>query len=128
LTVHLPSIEHTTEETTTIHAEEQIEKPSHEAPTPHIEQVTTLEEEREEPTATKEDKILESSKTSAVETVQETTSEDRRPSSEDITKENEAERLSSEALTEAVREILATPLTVHLPSVDIKTETIESTE
>ncbi|CAF4431597.1 unnamed protein product, partial [Adineta steineri] len=39
-----------------------------------------------------------------------------------------AEHLSSEALTEAVRLILATPLTIHLPSVDAKTETTKENE
>ena len=130
------STESTTEKTT-IQIGEIVEKPSAESLAPQSEQVTTTiaspdritTEEREESTTTKQDEFAESSKTvPVVETVQETTSEVRPADTEDTIKEIETEHLSSEALTQAVREILATPLTVHLPTIDIKSETIESTE
>jgi hypothetical protein len=60
--------------------------------------------------------------------VQEKTSEEREPSDEDTTKVTEAERLSSEALTDTVREILATSSAVEVPSIEIKSENIQSTE
>ncbi len=136
LTVHLPSVD-STSETTTTHTEQQLEKQTVEASSPHVEQVTTAvtstetttDEETSQSRAVKEDRIVEPSKpSSAMETVQETTSEDRQPSIEDTTREVEAERLSSEVLTEAVREILGTPLTVHLPSIEQTTETTTEIE
>ncbi len=128
VSVHLPSVDSTTE-TITTHPEEQVKTPSTDALTSHVEQVTTTEEATEQPTDIKKDEILESRKApSVIETTQETTSEDRQPSIEDTIREVEAERLSSEVLTEAVREILATPLTVHLPSVEHTTETTTEIE
>jgi hypothetical protein len=130
LIVHLPSVGSIVD-TRTAHTEEQVEIPSTEIVSPHIEQVTTIvtsivtttEEEDKEPININKDEILESSKSSPIiETLHETTSEDHAPAIEDTIKENEAELLSSEALTEAVREILAAPLTVHLPVIDAKSE------
>jgi hypothetical protein len=70
----------------------------------------------------KEDVIPASTSVSFVtDTKQETTSED-------ATKANEMERLSTEALTETVHEILATSPTVPLPSDNLRSETIESAE
>ncbi|UJR26385.1 hypothetical protein I4U23_007717 [Adineta vaga] len=62
------------------------------------------------------------------ETKQEVTSEDRQPSLEKVPEEVEAERLSIDALTETVRLILATPLTIHLPSTDIKIKSGDAVE
>jgi hypothetical protein len=59
--------------------------------------------------------------------VKETTSEDRQPLMDDKRIEYEAERLSSEALAEAIREILATSLPDHIPSAGIKSEPTLST-
>ena len=107
LTVHLPSVETTTEKTTTL----------------------SEVAEKEHSLSAEENEILESNLVPSVsKTAEETRTEKHQLSVEDKSKEVESERFSSEALTEAVREILATPLTVHLPSSEITTETVESTE
>jgi hypothetical protein len=128
-TAQLPSVDHT-DETTSTSTEQQVDKPSEEHKTIASIPITTTTTEEQvivRPAYVKQDELPESRGISSVtETVQDITSEERRPSTEDTTKEVEAERLSSEALTEAVREILATPSTVHLPAVDVHSETTQS--
>ncbi|CAF4115431.1 unnamed protein product, partial [Adineta steineri] len=123
LNVHLPSITSVTEKPA---IEEVLETPSAKSHITTVEQIittttTTTEEEQAQPKDIEQNDMKPLSKTSSI--VE--TTEERRASTEDKTKEMNAEYLSSEALTEAVREILATPLTVHLPSVDTKTEAVE---
>ncbi|CAF4169171.1 unnamed protein product, partial [Adineta steineri] len=122
LNVHLPSITSVTEKPA---IEEVLEKPSAKSHITTVEQIitttTTTEEEQAQPKDIEQNDMKPLSKTSSI--VE--TTEERRASTEDKTKEMNAEYLSSEALTEAVREILATPLTVHLPSVDTKAEAVE---
>lgn len=123
----LPSTESKTE--TSHIAEQEIEKPSVDT---SVEIVQSNESIPHEPVTVKQEPVVqithtkdvlpESSEISFVtETKQETTSEE-------ATKEDHAEHLSSEALTDAVREILATPLTSQLPSHHVTTETTEFVE
>ncbi|CAF3497813.1 unnamed protein product [Rotaria sordida] len=131
VTVHLPTVDHAIQQTTkseqvlekpSIETLSQITKPVEEAPSSEI---ITIEEERMKPTDIKQEELQQSSiTTTVIETVEETTTESHPPSVEDKAKEDEAERISVDALTEAIREILATPATVHLPTVD---HTIEQT-
>jgi hypothetical protein len=118
----LSSTDNTTE--TTHIVEQEIEKPSVES---HVEIVQTNESIPNEPVTTKEEQV-----------VQTTDIKDVLPESKEIsfvtetkqetTQEDTAERLSSEALTEAVREILATPSTSQLPSDHITAESTVSEE
>jgi len=86
-----------------------------------IEPVTTKEEQIVQVTDIK-DLLPKSSEMSIVaEPKQETTSEEK-------TTEDEAEHLTTEALTKAVREITATPVTSQLPSHHVTTETTEFVE
>ncbi|CAF4753747.1 unnamed protein product, partial [Rotaria sp. Silwood2] len=80
---------------------------------------TTKEEETPKPADMIQKELEQPSITSSViEIVQETTTESHSPSAEDRLTAHEAERLTSKAISEAVREILATPVDVHLPTVD----------
>ena len=108
VTVHLPSAKHTTEITTNIQPQEDK---------PDI--ISSIE-------TTEESEILTSSPlptvfTSSNETVPKSRLEDR-------LEEVEAERLSTEALTEAVREIIHTPIEVRRSSADTTTDTSDSSE
>ena len=127
-TGHTPSIDSTTQQTSA-NIEEQAEVPSPVTIRSQTEQETTTKQKTEKPTDIKNDAILESRETpSTTATVKETTSKDQLPSDEVTTEENVAQRVSTEALAEAVREILSTPSTVHLPSTDVKVQTIEAKE
>jgi hypothetical protein len=113
----------TDNETDTTHiVEQQIEKPSIDASVETIQTDENIPNESVSTADIKEDVIPASTSVSFVtDTKQETTSED-------ATKANEMERLSTEALTETVHEILATSPTVPLPSDNLRSETIESAE
>ncbi|CAF5083635.1 unnamed protein product, partial [Rotaria sp. Silwood1] len=135
VTVHLPEVDRTVEQVTK--TEEQVEKPS---PTSVIElikpvkkvlpsEVITLEEETTKPVETKQEALQQPSTTSsASESADETSTASHLLSTEDKVEEHAAERLSSEALIEALREVLATPVTVHLPEVDHIVEQVIKTE
>ncbi|CAF4330076.1 unnamed protein product, partial [Rotaria sordida] len=125
VTVHLPTVDHTIQQTT--QSEQVLEKPSIETLsqiTKPVEEVPssemiTIEEERMKPTDIKQEELQQPSiTTTVIENVEETTTESHPPSVGNKVKEDEAERISVDALTEAIREILATPATVHLPTVD----------
>ncbi|CAF4554913.1 unnamed protein product [Rotaria sp. Silwood1] len=135
LTVDIPEVDHTVEQVT--QREQQVEQPSLASATELIKpvkevlssRIITGEEERTKAVDTKQEELQQPSTTSSVtDTVHETTTESHVPSTEQKEKEHAAERLSSEALTEAVREILATPVTVHLPEVDRTVEQVTKTE
>ncbi|CAF4522387.1 unnamed protein product [Rotaria sp. Silwood1] len=135
LTVDIPEVDHTVEQVT--QREQQVEQPSLASATELIKpvkevlssRIITGEEERTKAVDTKQEELQQPSTTSSVTgTVHETTTESHVPSTEEKEKEHAAERLSSEALTEAVREILATPVTVHLPEVDHIVEQVIKTE
>ncbi|CAF5161940.1 unnamed protein product, partial [Rotaria sp. Silwood1] len=118
LTVHLPEADHTLE---------QVEKPSPTSvselikPVKEVQpsEVITREEETTKPVETKQDESQQPSTIPyVIDTVRETTFESRPLPTEGKIEEREAERLSTQILTEVVREILATPLTVDIPEVD----------
>ncbi|CAF4218326.1 unnamed protein product, partial [Adineta steineri] len=130
LSVHLPSVGSKIEKTI-IQTEEESETLPSQTSTSIFEQITTTTaEEQQIPQRDSQHDAIESSakRPSITETVQETVTEAHQPSTDDKTKEIEADHLSSEALTEAVREILATPLTVHLPFVDNTITTTSKTQ
>jgi hypothetical protein len=122
LSTRLSSTDNTTE--TTHIVKQEIEKPSVNS---HVDIVQTNESIPNEPVTAKEEPV-----------VQTTDIKDALPESNKIsfvtetkqerTEEDETERLSSQALEEAVREILSTPSTSQLPSEHVSTETIVSVE
>ncbi|CAF3882125.1 unnamed protein product, partial [Rotaria sp. Silwood2] len=134
-TAHLQAVDHKAQQI--IETEEPVEKPSlisvTEAPEPlqHIlpSGMITTEEETPKPADTIQHELKQPSITSSViETVQETTTESHLPPTQEKIEEEEAERLTSEALTAVVHDILATPLAVHLSTIDHKVKQITEPE
>ncbi|CAF4415116.1 unnamed protein product, partial [Adineta steineri] len=108
----------TTKATTDVIKQETEEEPQQKRIS---EEVQPIQEDRRE-----DERQLYSEKLSTISTLEETISEEHKVPAEDRTKETEAENLSSEALTHAVREMLATPFTKYQQPADIRAE--EQTE
>ncbi|CAF4275465.1 unnamed protein product, partial [Rotaria sordida] len=135
ITVHLPTVDHTLQEIT--ETKQVLEIPSIESP-PEVSkpvdeilssQVISIEEQRRKSAEIQEEELQQPSiAPTVIETVEETTTESHLPSTEEKVKEHEAERISSEALTEIVREILFTPITVNFPRVGRAAEQTNRTE
>ncbi|CAF5003040.1 unnamed protein product, partial [Rotaria socialis] len=114
--------------------EEHVQQPAFETPLiveiPASVEVTTISEDRFEPVAAKEEQLLEATFTSAApEIVEESTNEDQKPAVTEATTE-ETDHVSTEALTKAVREIIArsgipdVPTEEHVEQRTIAAETI----
>ncbi|CAF4389030.1 unnamed protein product, partial [Rotaria sordida] len=134
VTDHLPTVDHIVQPT--IQTELQVQKTPIDSITEMTDLVTTkispdvatIQQPFRKPTDLKQEVQPQIEESPLIKNVEETTTESHPPSVEDKEKEHEAERVSSEALTEAVREILATPLTVHLPTADRTPRQIIETE
>ncbi|CAF4355551.1 unnamed protein product, partial [Adineta steineri] len=99
--------------------EEKLQQPATELSSSIFTKIISTQEEQ----LPQQDTIKLASQTSSTdETVKETAAEEREPSAQDKMKEAEAEHISSEAITEAVRDILATPLIKHQQPTDVKVE------
>ncbi|CAF4820652.1 unnamed protein product, partial [Rotaria sp. Silwood2] len=136
LAVHLSTIDHKVKQIT--EPEQQVEQPSlaevTEVTKPGKQvlpsEVITTEKETSKPSDTIQKELQQPSITSSViETVQETTTtESHPPPAQETIEEQEADRLTSEALTAVVHDILATPLAVHLSTIDHKVKQITEPE
>ena len=110
----LPSSPDVITDESIINIEDESEQSATDSPIPHFQQMTPTEfKVQEEPIDSKKDETLQSIKTTSITEIV-----------EDKSKEAEPEEFPLEALSGIVRDILATPVTVHLPYVE---QTIETT-
>ncbi|CAF3594032.1 unnamed protein product, partial [Adineta steineri] len=110
---------HISQKPTTKVAEEKLQQPATELSSSIFTKIISTQEEQ----LPQQDTIKLASQTSSTdETVKETAAEERERSAQDKMKEAEAEHISSEAIIEAVRDILATPLNKHQQPADVKVE------